>query len=387
MKRVLFVVHSLGIGGVEKILIEILNSLNRDNFDIKLVVNSQKENLLEKELNSGIKIDYIYTNEILQKLEKLEKRKIIKYFYKKYIKYKIRKKYNQWVMDRDVIVDFSNGKNITKLRKKIKKICWIHGNIYNVFNFKKRKKIYKTLQQFDKIICVSKEIKEDLSREFLELKERIEFLYNLLDIEKIILKSDEKNDMTLKDKRLLEKDYLLMISRLDKQSKDFETLINAYEIYIKRIKNPINLYIIGDGDYKEELRKLIEKKKLEENVLLLGKKLNPYPWIKNTKILIQSSKTEGLPTTLIEGLILKKLMIATECKTGPKEILENGELGVLVPIGNSEILSEKIIELLKENSELRLKIENNFKSDDYLNKYNKKEVIKKIEKLLYNSDV
>lgn len=75
-------------------------------------------------------------------------------------------------------------------------------------------------------------------------------------------------------------------------------------------------------------------------------------------------------------------MIATDCKTGPREILDNGNLGVLVPVNDSEIMSEKIVELLEENSELKYKIENNLQNDDYLKKYDRWEVIKEIERVL-----
>jgi|GEM_PF-4639166 len=91
MKKVLFVVHSLGIGGVEKILIETLNSVNKNKFDIKLAVNSFKENILENELDNNIKIEYIQNQKIIEKIENLGNKnsykKIIRFFYKKYLKY------------------------------------------------------------------------------------------------------------------------------------------------------------------------------------------------------------------------------------------------------------------------------------------------------------
>lgn len=390
MKKVLFVVHSLGIGGVEKILIETLNSVNKNKFDIKLAVNSFKENILENELDNNIKIEYIQNQKIIEKIENLGNKnsykKIIRFFYKKYLKYITQKKYDLLSYDRDIIVDFSNGENIKKIKfkDKIKKICWIQGNIYNVFDIKnKRKKVLKRLRKFDKIICVSKEIKEDLTKEFIELNGKVENIYNSMDRKKILFKSNEITDLTSREKELLKKNYLLMVSRLDGKVKDFETLISAYEKYKKNNEEGTTLlYILGEGSYREKLIELIERKKLKNNILLLGKKLNPYPWIKNSKILIQSSKTEGLPTTLIEGLILKKLMIATDCKTGPREILDNGNLGVLVPVNDSEIMSEKIVELLEENSELKYKIENNLQNDDYLKKYDRWEVIKEIERVL-----
>lgn len=194
MKKVLFVVHSLGIGGVEKILIETLNSVNKNKFDIKLAVNSFKENILENELDNNIKIEYIQNQKIIEKIENLGNKnsykKIIRFFYKKYLKYITQKKYDLLSYDRDIIVDFSNGENIKKIKfkDKIKKICWIHGNIYNVFDIKnKRKKVLKRLRKFDKIICVSKEIKEDLTKEFIELNGKVENIYNSMDRKKSFL--------------------------------------------------------------------------------------------------------------------------------------------------------------------------------------------------------
>jgi glycosyltransferase involved in cell wall biosynthesis len=83
-------------------------------------------------------------------------------------------------------------------------------------------------------------------------------------------------------------------------------------------------------------------------VEFLGFQDNPYPWIDKARILIHSAKFEGLPTILIEGLMLNKLIVATDCPTGPKEILNEGKAGILVPVGNAEAMAEALNKLLTD---------------------------------------
>lgn len=110
----------------------------------------------------------------------------------------------------------------------------------------------------------------------------------------------------------------------------------------------------------------------------MGSIVNPYPWIKNSSFLIHSSKYEGLPTVLIESLILNKTVISSACPTGPREILENGEIGYLYEVGDYNKLAELIIINIK-NPKINLELLN-----EKIQKYRKENVIKEYEKLILN---
>ena len=117
---------------------------------------------------------------------------------------------------------------------------------------------------------------------------------------------------------------------------------------------------------------------MEEEILLLGSIKNPYPWIKNSQLLVHSSKYEGLPTVLIEALILNKKVISSSCPTGPKEILCNGEIGDLYDVGNYRKLAELIEKNLKDtNIDVNL-------IKDRIEKFSKEKVLKEYEKIILN---
>ena len=111
-------------------------------------------------------------------------------------------------------------------------------------------------------------------------------------------------------------------------------------------------YIIGEGELRAEIGADIKDSSLEDTVFLLGKKMNPYTWLKNSTLFVHSSKREGFPAVLLEGLASRKMVISSECNTGPKEVLGAGKYGVLYEVGNYKNLAFILEEALK-NEELR----------------------------------
>lgn len=385
--KLIFLTSGIGLGGVEKVLIEYLKNINLDKFDIKLALHSEKEKFFEKEIPKGIKFKYMQSLKLENKIFKLEKgnyfqRKILREIYKKWNKYLMLKNYNDFSKDREVVIDFKDGKYFKYIQdltnKKI--ICWLHGNIEDIYNLKSEKeKIEKRLQKTEKIICICKEMAEGLVKVFPSLKNKIEVIYNPFDVYKI------KKESNIEKQRKIEK-YILMVARLDNKQKDFFTLIKAYEYYLKLTKSQNNelvkLYILGDGKDREIIEQEINKRNLSDMIKLIGSDKNPYFWIKNAEILVHSSNWEGLPTVLIEGLILNKLIVATECKTGPKEILKEGKYGILVPVRDHIKMGNSIKELLSKNSNIREYLEKNIREKECIDRFLSKNILKEVEVLL-----
>ena len=219
-------------------------------------------------------------------------------------------------------------------------------------------------------------MKELFEEKIPKLKDKTSLIYNPFDFKKIIKKSDDLSEEDNESIKMLNSNYFLMVSRIDFKSKDFETLFRAFKIFIKD-NVEYNLFLLGDGP--EENMKILELKireyNLEERIILLGARKNPYPWIKNAEILIHSLKYEGLPTVLIEGLILNKKIIATDCPTGPKEILENGKVGKLIEIGDYTSMAQNIKKVLEENKK-------DYKES--IERFEKDRILKKIERIIDN---
>ena len=351
MRKILFKSGSTMMGGLEKVQIEYINFLvKQEKYQIKIVIENDngKDNALEKYINSNVTYlkNYNYILEI-KNLRENRKKSLwsrIKYNLaitkeKKYADNKFLQIYKEYKPD--IVIDFDSS--LTKIIDKLnssKNLVWIHSSIKN---WKKKKskidRFVDRISKYSKIICICKEMKEDLINLKNELKNKVDFLYNPIDFDKIKKLSEE--DFCEEDKKFLENKYLLSIARLDCIPKDFETLFKAYEI-AKKNGYDGKLYIIGDGPDKEKVEKLKETNLYKEDILLLGRKENPYNWLKKADKFILSSKYEGLPTVLLESLCLNKETISSNCKTGTKEILDNNR-GKIYKIGDCLKLSEYIM--------------------------------------------
>ena len=363
MKKILFKSGSTMMGGLEKVQIEYINFLvKQEKYQIKIVIENDngRDNSLEKYINSNVTYlkDYNYILEI-KNLRENRKKSLwsrIKYNLaitkeKKYADNKFLQIYKEYKPD--IVIDFDSS--LTKIIDKLnssKNLVWIHSSIKN---WKKKKskidRFVDRISKYSKIICICKEMKEDLINLKNELKKKVDFLYNPIDFDRIKKLSNE--DFSEEDKKLLKDKFLLSIARLDCVPKDFETLFKAYEI-AKKNGYDGKLYIIGDGPDKDKVEKLKEANLYKEDILLLGRKENPYNWLKKADKLILSSRYEGFAIVLLEGLCLGKNVIASDCKTGPNEILANNR-GLLFKVGDYSTLAKYIIsEKNKEELEFSL---------------------------------
>ncbi len=134
------------------------------------------------------------------------------------------------------------------------------------------------------------------------------------------------------------------IGRLARQ-KGFSTLIRSFKIvYHKR--HDACLVIIGEGKERKALNKLISELGVEDRAFLIGYSKNPFSYLRLASCFVLSSRWEGSPNVLIEALSLGIPVVSTDCPTGPREILQDGKFGPLVPIDDHNALSEAILRLL-----------------------------------------
>jgi glycosyltransferase involved in cell wall biosynthesis len=133
---------------------------------------------------------------------------------------------------------------------------------------------------------------------------------------------------------------IIAVGRLNEQ-KDFKTLINAFAIAAKQKK--LTLLILGEGEEREPLTRQIADLGLSDLVHMPGFTPNPFPYMKKADVFVLSSRYEGLPNALIQALMLRTRCVSTKCPTGPAEILENGELGELVEVGDTQSLANAIL--------------------------------------------
>lgn len=127
------------------------------------------------------------------------------------------------------------------------------------------------------------------------------------------------------------------------QVKDYPTLLSAFAIL--RAQRPCRLLILGDGDQRPQLQAQIARLGLKQDVELLGFQPNPLPYMRQASALVLSSFLEGLGNVLIEAMACGTPVLATDCG-GPREVLADGTLGPLVPVGESTALAQAMAAIL-----------------------------------------
>ena len=170
-------------------------------------------------------------------------------------------------------------------------------------------------------------------------------IYNAKDEERLQRLSQEPVD----DERI-NKPYILAVERLEESQKDLTTLIKAYALLKERMTTNVKLYLLGKGRDESQLRVLTTTLGVQEDVEFLGFHSNPYPWIAKARFIAHSAKMEGLPTAMIESLIMGKLIVSTDCPTGPREILDEGKAGLLVPVGDASAMADALQQLLTDET-------------------------------------
>ena len=222
----------------------------------------------------------------------------------------------------------------------------------------------------DLIIANSEGGKLDLIQNFSIESTQIKVIYNPCDLETIRTKSKQVVDLVALDRYTF-----ISAGRLD-AGKNHTMLINAFA----QVNNKdTQLFILGEGILKDELKKLIYDLSLEKRVFLLGFDANPYKYFSKADTFVFASNYEGFPVVLIEALTCGLPMISTDCKSGPRELLaptsdvekhlqnklERAEFGILTPVGNTNLLTKAMDMMVEDKNlqdEYRKKSENRVES-------------------------
>ena len=189
----------------------------------------------------------------------------------------------------------------------------------------------------ESIVAVSQGVADDLAFTAGLCRESIRVIYNPIITQELRRKS--KENLLHPWFQPGQPPVLLAVGRLTAQ-KDFPNLIHAFA-KVRRNRNT-RLMILGEGEERPNLDKLVKDLDLENDVCMPGFVENPYPYMINAAAFILSSKWEGLPTVLVEALYCGNPVIATDCPSGPREILNDGLYGQLIPIGDSERMAQAI---------------------------------------------
>lgn len=333
MKKVLFMANTLYSGGAERVLQTILNQLNEKKYDITLYSLHREKidhTIYKKSFRYKVLFDNKYEkipliNVIYRYLTKLKGYIFTRFSSRLFYFLFVRGKY-------DVEIAFIEGES-TKIisgstNKASKKIAWVHtdleSNPWTSFLYQDVKDEAKHYNCFDKIICVSQAARDSFERKYNINSNKIIMHYNPIDADYIRQQATECDVDKLFKKNVVQ---VMAVGRLVKEKGFDRLLIAAYNLKMQGFE--FQLHIIGTGDQYELLQNYISKHNLQEYVILHGYQINPYSLMKKGDVLICSSRAEGYSLVIAEAMILGLAIITTPC-SGPCELVQNGQYGLLV---------------------------------------------------------
>lgn len=355
MKKILFMLINMNVGGTEKALLNMIAEIPRDKFDITILMLEEYGGFLD-DIPKEVKVKYLdYYNDIKDMLnnppqqtakELIKNGKLIKgintlcsHFISKvkgersnFFKY-ILKSYPNVTETYDIAVayagpmDFISYFIVNKVNA-TKKIQWVHFDVTKIgLNKKFAEKIYS---KFDKVFVVSNEGKEKLINLVPMLKDNVDTFFNIIS-SKLILKQASENIGFTDDYSGIR---ILTVGRLT-QEKGQDLCIKA----LKRLKDDgynVRWYCIGDGTYRKNYEKIVEKNNLKNDFIFLGEKTNPYVYMKECNIYVQPSRHEGYCITLAEARCFNNPIVTTNF-TGANEQIKNEINGLICSVDEEEI--------------------------------------------------
>jgi N-acetylgalactosamine-N,N'-diacetylbacillosaminyl-diphospho-undecaprenol 4-alpha-N-acetylgalactosaminyltransferase len=329
MIKIAHVINTLSGGGAERVAVSVYNCL-KEKYKNEFII---AKNIVK--LNVDFKPTVIFNKKPL----------LPSFLYEKLLLYKLK----EVLKDFDVVIshlrDMNTRLSYLKSKRLLKSKLIIVEHVTKEYYSEKEKKIIKKYYKYaDLIVAVSDKVREDLVEHFDLKANKIQVIYNGVDIQEIIKLSNAFQPT-------LNKPCIVSAGRLS-IDKDLETLIKG--VYHSKTK-PF-LYILGEGSKRKDLENLIKNLKLEDKVFLVGFIENPFPYIKNCDIYITSSIREAFPMSTLEAMALGKPVISTDVVPFAKDnfnslVFTPKDYTTLANHIDTLLSDEKLKELLSKNAD------------------------------------
>ena len=392
-EKICFGITKLGIGGAERVLVDIANELCNDyNITIFTIYG---EGELEKELDSKIKTVSIFKREMNNKIIPIYVLICGKFIYNRFLRHKF-----------NIDIAFLEGPitRIFSYKGNNKKIAWVHNDISKVFGKDKKAEIKQYIdkwfyKKYDQIVLVSEQNKKAFENVYGNISKR-KVIYNYINKDRVLRLAGEniRENENLKVYRSNDKEkinqekklYRFEISKIDeimKKDNDFEknfvvvsrlvkqkAIDRLIRVHRKLIDEGLKhkIFVIGDGEEKENLLNLAEKLDVKDSFIFLGQIKNPYPYIKKADFFALLSYFEGYGMVLEEAKILNKNILVTN--TAAVEAVKDYDKKIIIE-NNEEAIYEALNNVLRGKYEILRQ-----KSTDY--NYDNKYLIEQIKNVL-----
>lgn len=357
MKKVLFILPSLNVGGLERVQVTLANKLTESGYDVTVMTLGLGDEL-RTELDS--RVHFVY-----KPLKPHPFMKQIPYFRHRFYddgmwetRATPEQLHEYYIADEhyDVEIGFFRGLAVkivsggSEIRDGTMRIAWVHSDFRRAVgyknNFKSMYDVYNAYASLDHVVCVSNEAKQGF-KDVIGDTGNLITIYNMLPVESIKQKAKERPSVSVSKEQL----HLVLVGRLLDSAKGQKRMIDVVSRLHDEGKS-ISLALVGGGGDERLLKDEIATNHAEGYITICGNQMNPYPFIKEADVLVCGSYFEGYNLTVAEALILGVPVLSTDC-TGPNEILDYGKYGMVVE--NSE---EGLYKGIKELYESPEKIDN-----------------------------
>ena len=292
-KDLLFASFSMDVGGIEKALLNLVNRIDLDKYNVEIVLEEKRGIFLDK-INKDIKVKELkvsnYKDPIIRKTINVLRK--LRFKVLNYMKYDFSCCYTTYSYSSSKLALMSSNNTAFYVHNDYRTIYPLDEDFYYFFDS-------RNIKEYKKIVFVSNENKKGFVEKYKDLKDKCIVLNNFINTDEIINKSNEP----IGEKKPKNKKLFVFVGRLDDSSKKLKRAINLAH----NIKD-IELWIIGDGPDKSMYE---EYNKGNDRVKFLGRKINPYPYMKEADYIILTSDYEGFPVTYLESIVLNKDIITT----------------------------------------------------------------------------
>lgn len=225
-----------------------------------------------------------------------------------------------------------------------KKIGFVHGELSYMGDISSWKK-YMT--QFDKIAYVSNAVKEQFVKAYPELSDNACTIYNTFDVEQIKTLANEDCDVTFDKKKI----NIVTVSRIVNNQKQINRIVEICQNLKKSTSTPFHWYVIGDGEDLETVISLSRDCMVDDVLSFVGRKSNPYPYIKECDFTVLTSSSEAYGMVVVESFVLNKPAVVAEYPA-IYEIMENKKQGLIIE-QNVESLTECVKSMIENTDCIR----------------------------------
>jgi glycosyltransferase involved in cell wall biosynthesis len=378
-KKIVFMVINMNIGGTEKALLNMINEMPKDQYEITVLMLEKYGGFLDaipKEVRVEYLEDYAAYKDLLNKpventVKNLFKQRQIgkgialgsvhalsRIFQNKLLYYNfVLKKMPKYKNKYDIAIAYAGPMDfisyfVANKIKATKRIQWIHFDVSKIgFDSKFNSKVYR---KFNKIFVVSNEGKEKLITKLPDVATKVETFSNILTKEFIINMAHSGNGFEDNFNGI----KILTVGRLSKEKG--QDLIIPVLSRLKKNGYKVRWYCIGEGQMRKEYLRIAKEYGLQKDFVLLGSKSNPYPYMQQCDIYVQPSRYEGYCITLAEARCLGCSIISTNF-TGAKEQIYHNENGMIIEF-NEEELFTALVKLL-DKDEIRRKFKKSLRKE------------------------